>query len=98
MSILRFLLTLEANSWDEPTAAEVRHGPMVSLAKMILITSRLIITNKRIKFFLGGWSLKKVTVKHSKNATKIQAEEFKNLKKKSFTFILFFKYLDNPFS
>jgi hypothetical protein len=51
MSILRFLLTLEANSCDEPGAAEVRDGPMVSLAKMILITSRLIITNKRIKFF-----------------------------------------------
>ncbi len=47
-------MTLEANSWDEPGAAEVRDGPLVSLAKMILITSRLIITNK---------SLKKVTVK-----------------------------------
>jgi hypothetical protein len=51
MTILRFLLTLEANSCDEPGAAEVRDGPMVSLAKFILITSRLIITNKRIKFF-----------------------------------------------
>jgi hypothetical protein len=51
MTILRFLLTLEANSLDEPGAAEVKDGPMVSLAKMILITSRLIITNKRINFF-----------------------------------------------
>jgi hypothetical protein len=30
----------------------VRDGPMVSLAKMMLMTSRFIITNKRTNFFL----------------------------------------------
>ncbi len=57
MSILRFLLTLEANSWDEPGAAEVRDGPMVSLAKMILIieTWRFLMISLKIlvrTFFL----------------------------------------------
>jgi hypothetical protein len=79
MSILRFLLTLEANSWDEPGAVEVRDGLLVSLAKMILITSRLIITNKRINFFLGGWSLKKVTVKSILKLFKFYSQKiFKN--------------------
>jgi hypothetical protein len=49
----QFFLTAGVKFWDEPGAEEVRDGPMVSLAKMVLMIStfRRIIIRSNLDTF-----------------------------------------------
>ncbi len=49
----QFFLTAGVKFWDEPGAEEVREGPMVSLAKMVLMIStfRRIIIRSNLDTF-----------------------------------------------
>jgi hypothetical protein len=46
-----FFLTPGVKFWDESGAQEVRDGPMVSLAKMMLMISTFTMINLRPNFF-----------------------------------------------
>ncbi len=53
MSCLRFFKIWEANFRDEPGAEEVRDGPMVSLAKMILMSNTFTVSNMKSNFWVS---------------------------------------------
>ncbi len=59
----KFFLTPGIKFWDESGAEEMRDGPMVSLAKMMVMISIFTMINMRPNFFLTVWLLKKVAVK-----------------------------------
>jgi hypothetical protein len=61
----QFFLTPGVKFWDESGAEEMRDGPMVSLAKMMLMISTFTMINMRPNFFLTVWLLKKVAVNHN---------------------------------
>jgi hypothetical protein len=54
-----FFLTSEVKKWDESGAEVVTDGPMVSLAKMMLVTSYFTVLNVRNIYF-GCPTLKKI--------------------------------------
>jgi hypothetical protein len=58
----KFFQTPGVKFWDESGAEEMRDGPMVSLAKIMLMISTFTMINMRPNFFFTVWLLKKVAV------------------------------------